>query len=393
MFYQFQPVDKVYYGIGVVKNELLPELKKAETKKVLIVTTKSLTTTKVYQMLMDLIDSNGMEHYTVLSKQHVPGESLMKNMEEIYTFSPELIISCGGGSAIDAGKILALALSENVRKEEELYPFSENRKEKALTMSDPVPHITIPTTLSAAEFTSIAGTTNSMDQLKYKFSHENMTPKYVFLDPEFTIETPEWLWLSTGMRAVDHAVETLYSPQVNPVNTSLALTALEKLYQNLKRSKQAPENLEYRLECQIGAWLSLFSNVNIKLGLSHSIGHQLGALFGIPHGMTSAIMLPHVMRFLLPRTYNEQVKITETLGQEDPTKTIEENAKVAARLIQDLVIDLEIPHRLRDFGVTKEGMNQVIQNILVDIKGEDNSFVTEMEDLEVKITKLLEEAW
>lgn len=390
MFYQFLPVDKVHYGIGVVKQELLDEIK---GKKILIVTTNSLTKNKAFQETMKMLKNNGIELYTVYSKQHVPGDILMEDINGVYQFSPDMMISCGGGSAIDAGKILSLVLSENIEKEEDLYVYSENIREKVASMKNPLPHLTIPTTLSAAEFTSIAGTTNPRDQVKYKFSHLNMTPKQVFLDPEFTVETPEWLWLSTGMRAMDHAVETLYSPQINPVNTSLALTAITKLHQNLKLSKEYPENLEYRLECQIGAWLSLFSNVNIKLGLSHSIGHQLGSLFDIPHGLTSAIMLPHVMRFLLPRTYTEQVQITEVLGKSNPSNSLKENAELAPNLIKELVIDLDIPHRLRDFNVTKEGINQVVQNILIDIRGENNPFVTGLKDLEMEIATLLEAAW
>ncbi|WP_435763218.1 hypothetical protein [Oceanobacillus sp. CF4.6] len=96
-------------------------------------------------------------------------------------------------------------------------------------------------------------------------------------------------------------METLYSPAPNPVKTSLSLQSLENLYKYLPLTKQDPDNLEYRLQCQIGAWLSLFFVDNIKLGLSNSIGHLLGAFYNIPHGMTSAIMLPSVMGFYRER--------------------------------------------------------------------------------------------
>ena len=173
-------------------------------------------------------------------------------------------------------------ISRRNRIGKEIYAYSENIREKRIKMENFIPNFAIPTTLSASEFTSIAGTTSSQDNIKYKFSHLNMTPSQVFLDPIFTIDTPEWLWTSTGIRAVDHAVETLYSPNPNPINTNLALQALKNLYHYLPLTKAHPYNLEFRLECQLGAWMSLFSIVNIKLGLSHSIGHQLGALYNIP---------------------------------------------------------------------------------------------------------------
>ena len=296
-------------------------------------------------------ETNHFSTYITIAKQHVPGDVLMHESNKIIDFNPDIIISCGGGSPIDAAKILSMVLAEGIQSEEQLYLYSENLLDKKITMESYIPHFSIPTTLSASEFTGIAGVTNKKDRLKYKFSHINLTPKQVYLDPVFTMDTPDWLWLSTGIRAVDHAVETLYSPVPNPVNNGLALQALKKLYFNLPLSKKNPEILEYRLECQIGAWLSLFSDVNIKLGLSHSIGHQLGATYNIPHGMTSAIMLPHVMQFLLTRTYEEQALIPEVLSIS--RGNLRDDAETASVLIRNLVKDLEIPHRLRDFAVQK----------------------------------------
>ncbi|WP_458413476.1 iron-containing alcohol dehydrogenase [Schinkia sp. CFF1] len=393
MFYQYLPVERIHYGINVVRDQLLPEMKSLGAKKALIVTTNSMLQTKAYKELFTSLLDNGIDTYEVCSKQHVPGNILMKEIQEINHFNPEVIISCGGGSPIDAAKILSFVLAEKIQSEEELYPYSENKKEKVPKMENFIPHIAIPTTLSASEYTSIAGVTNQRDHLKYKFSHVNMTPTFVFLDPVFTIETPEWLWISTGIRAVDHAVETLYSPIPNPVNSSLALQALKKLYDYLPLSRENTNNLQYRLECQLGAWLSLFSVVNIKLGLSHSIGHQLGALFNIPHGMTSAIMLPHVMEFLLPRTYKEQAQILEVLGKSKSDGNVEEQACQAPILIRELIQGLDIPYRLRDFNVAKDSIPLVVENILKDIKGEENSFVLDTEDLNSEITALLEAAW
>lgn len=393
MYYQFLPVERIHYGINVVSKQLVDEIENEKAKKVLFVTTNSVLKIKPLKRLLETLTANQYEIKIFTIKQHVPGEELFKNMSETKNFNPDLIISCGGGSAIDTGKIISLVLSEKISKEEALYPFSENRKEKKISMENAVPIFAIPTTLSAAEFTSIAGTTNSIDHIKYKFSHLKMTPKQVFLDPLFTIDTPEWLWLSTGIRAVDHAVETLYLPQPNAVNNSLALQALKNLYTYLPLSKQHPFNMEYRLNCQIGAWLSLFSVVNIRLGLSHSIGHQLGALFNIPHGMTSAIMLPAVMKFLLPRTYEEQVQITKVLEQYETTKSIRENAEKAPILIKNLIKRLELPHRLRDFNVKESDIDTVVANIMNDIESEKNEFVLETKGLREQITILLKEVW
>lgn len=393
MFYQFLPVDRIHFGINVVSEQLMKEIEKVNAKNLLFITTNSILKIKPFKKLIESLNTYRYELKIITITQHVPGEVLLKDIEDIQRFSPDLIISCGGGSPIDAGKILSLVLSEKITREEELYLFSENRKEKRIMMDEFIPNFAIPTTLSASEFTSIAGTTNQIDHIKYKFSHINMTPKQVFLDPVFTVDTPDWLWLSTGIRAVDHAVETLYTPTPNAVNTSLALQALKKLHTYLPLTKVHRYNLEYRLECQIGAWLSLFSVVNIKLGLSHSIGHQLGALFNIPHGMTSAIMLPAVMKFLMPRTFEAQVQITEVLSSFLPEKTIRENAEQAPDLIKELIVNLELPNRLRDFNVTERDIQQLVKNILIDIESEKNEFVLETDQLKQQITNLLKEVW
>ncbi len=393
MIYQFLPVERIHYGVHVVAEQLVNEVQRLDGSRILMVTTNSILKTKAYHRMLELLTVHHIDVFETCSKQHVPGNILLQDLAAIRQFNPNLILSCGGGSSIDAAKILSFVLAENIQSEEELYLYSENMRKKTATMTNYLPHIAIPTTLSASEFTSIAGATNNKDHAKYKFSHVNMTPKLVFLDPVFTEETPEWLWISTGIRAVDHAVETLYSPLPNPINTSLSLQALKKLYEYLPLSKKNPTNLEYRLECQVGAWLSLFSAVNIKLGLSHSIGHQLGAHYDIPHGMTSAIMLPHVMKFLLPRTYQEQALIPEVLGKTDVHLSAIAKANLAPALIKGLIQELEIPHRLRDFHVSKESIPFVVKNILMDIHGEENAFVLDTDELNKEITQLLEAAW
>ena len=391
MEYHFLPVKKVHYGEHVVEDKLLHEILAKHANRILIVTTNSLIESQSYRKLSNLL--NQCSTLVVTSRQHVPGDRLMNETTDIRAFKPNLILSFGGGSAIDFAKIVSLILAENIETEEELFQYSVNSHRKKADMHGSIPHFAIPTTLSAAEYTCIAGVTNNQDQAKYGFHHLSLTPEQVFLDPVYTTETPQWLWLSTGMRAVDHAVETLYSPKKNPVNVTLALKALEYLYHWLPLSKEEPDSLTHRLNCQLGAWMSLFSNINIKLGLSHSIGHQLGSLYHIPHGMTSAIMLPHVMEYLLKETHQEQAQIYDALVSERRDVSTEEKAEKAIELIRDLIVQLEIPHRLRDFHVSKDSLSKVVKGILMDIKGEDNPLVFKLNLTENHLLALLEKAW
>jgi maleylacetate reductase len=161
-----------------------------------------------------------------------------------------------------------------------------------------LPHVAVPTTLSAAEFSAIAGVTDERTKTKELFRHPGMIPRAVILDPAITAHTPQRLFISTGIRALDHCVEGICSSEANPYGDAQALEGLKLLARGLPGVKAAPENIAARLDCLLGAWLSMGPlSTGVPMGASHGIGYVLGALFGVPHGETSCIMLPAVMRW------------------------------------------------------------------------------------------------
>src|SRR5262245_64462674 len=121
-----------------------------------------------------------------------------------------------------------------------------------------VRQIAVPTTLSAGEFNARAGITDTRLQLKQSFIHRAIVPESVILDPAVTVHTPEWLWLSSGVRAIDHAVETLLSLDANDYTDGTSLQALRALGAGLPAVKEDASNLDARLPCMMGAWLSTF---------------------------------------------------------------------------------------------------------------------------------------
>ncbi|MDN3016197.1 iron-containing alcohol dehydrogenase [Paenibacillus sp. BSR1-1] len=390
MYYESLPVERVYHGVHVVKHYLKQEIDRLKAMRILIVSTKSVEKQNVFQDLLNYVsDSDFMIIHT---KDHTPANVLMEPIGEIRDFQPDLILSCGGGSSIDGGKALSLILKEGIETEDEFFEYSIQGKSRTPNLSPRIPHIAIPTTLSGAEFTCLAGVTNHETKMKHLFVNPALTPFSVFLDPVYTVGTPEWLWLTSGIRAVDHAVETLYSPKPQPINSGLAMEALNCLYHFLPLSKNDPSDLQARVKCQQGAWMSLFSINNIKMGLSHMIGHQLGSHYGIPHGGTSAIVLPHVMEFLLPQTKLEQARITERLGYEQKELSMQEKAERAANLVRELVSQLGIPSRLRDYNVPVESIPKVIDDIMIEVKHTENPLIHQTCTRE-KLQILLEGAW
>jgi maleylacetate reductase len=183
-------------------------------------------------------------------------------------------------------------------------------------------------------------------------------PQTVILDPAVTVHTPQWLFLSTGIRAVDHAVEDICSINPTPFSDGMSLQALRLLSRGLPRVKNNPSDLEARLDCQLGAWMSIMGSQNgVTKGASHGIGHVLGGTAGVPHGYTSCIMLPHVLRFNEPVNATRQAWVSEALGRP---------AASAADAVAALIAGLGLPSTLRAAGVRPDQLDIIAKGSMHD---------------------------
>ena len=168
-------------------------------------------------------------------------------------------------------------------------------------------------------------------------------PRVIVLDPAATLATPMDLMLSTGLKAVDHAVERLCSQQANPFAIGTSTEALRLLSRALPGHKAKPDDMETRLDLQFGMWLSIGAGTSgVGVGASHGIGHVLGAACHVPHGHTSCVMLPSVLRWNLPANAERQKRVSEAFGKPDVP---------AADLVAGLVKSLGLPGRLAEVGV------------------------------------------
>lgn len=198
----------------------------------------------------------------------------------------DVIITLGGGSLTDGAKVIAWILSNStVTKPEDLEPYySASEGHDASKLPDPVVRvITVPTTLSGGEYQSIAGVTRPPpSNQKCLFKPPTRNPSMVILDPDLTTTTPAKYWLSTGVRAIDHCVETLCSLQSNIKGDEAAEKGLRRLVSALLRTKAESHDLDARFESQLGV-IEAMSAVGsgVPLGGSHAIGHQLVRLLCI----------------------------------------------------------------------------------------------------------------
>ncbi|MBS0521882.1 MAG: iron-containing alcohol dehydrogenase, partial [Proteobacteria bacterium] len=167
---------------------------------------------------------------------HTPRSAVIAAAEQARAAKADLIVTLGGGSITDGAKAVQLCLANGIRSVEGLDLIRAPAPAKAPV----VRQVSIPTTLSAGEFTAIAGVTNEATKVKEMFRHPDIVPRAAVLDPEVTRHTPMWLWLSTGIRAVDHCVEGICSSEANPYGDAQALHGLALLARGLPRVKADP---------------------------------------------------------------------------------------------------------------------------------------------------------
>jgi len=255
--------------------------------------------------------------------QHTPGGSVEKAAVEAEMAAADLLVSVGGGSVIDGTKAVARGLG---------YPAQ----------------VAVPTTLSGAEWADRAGVTEESAGRKRGFVDPKTVPQVVVLDPEATVFTPESLWLSTGIRALDHAIEGFLYGGDHPVTDVTGLEGARRLMEYLPFSKREPEDLDMRLELQLASWLSYFGPANTSMGLSHELGRRIGASYEVPHGITSCITLAPSLRLARKRVRDVRwSKLSEALGGEPSER------------VSSLVEELGLPSRLRLVGVPEEDLEAI----------------------------------
>jgi alcohol dehydrogenase class IV len=281
----------------------------------------------------------------------------------------DLVVTVGGGSVTDAGKIIPLCLKHNLLGHDEMEPYHVYVNEAGETIKPEfegpdVPVIICPTTLSGGEFNPLSGATDEVLKHKQGYEQRDMAPYAVILDPALTVHTPEWLWLSTGVRSVDHALETLQSLMSNDYCDGLAECALKLLAEGLPRVKADPLDLEARLKCQIGVWQSMLPIVGgVPMGLSHAIGHILGGTCDVPHGYCSCVMAPAVLAFNEPVNGERQKRIAAAFGQPD---------RPASEIIDEFIAGLGMPRSLAAVGVDEDQFEHVAEYTMLDFWARTN---------------------
>ena len=287
---------------------------------------------------------------------HTPREAVIAAAKQARAADADLIVTVGGGSITDGAKAVQLCLANNVRTVEDIERIRVHKGVAPPMNAPTVRQISVPTTIAGGEFSAIAGVTNARTKVKEMLRHELVMPRAAILDPALTVHTPEWLFLSTGIRAVDHCVEGICSREAHPYADAQAVRGLSMLAQALPRVKADASDLDARMDCQIGTWLSMAPlSAGVPMGASHGIGYVLGAVFDVPHGYTSCVMLPSVMRWNKQDNAERQALVSEAMGHP---------GKDAADVLDRFIRGLGLPRSLQDVRVGPEHFEAIAEQAM-----------------------------
>ncbi len=347
--FQYANPGIIHWGPGCVREKLGEELRRAGARRVLLVTTRSaVQDARLVPAVEPLVGDRLAGRFSEVA-QHAPARDVARAAQEARRVRADALLSLGGGSPIDTAKAVAFSLATGI----DLAAEDGLARARAATVERALPHLAIPTTLSVAELSGSAGMSAEGTREKVGVLAPELRPAVVFYDAELALRTPLPLWLSTGIRAVDHAAETLLAPGEHPLPDAAALEGLRRLQAGLRAARERPEDPAARTECQLGAWFSFLLPGPAARGLSHTLGKRLGSRHGIPHGVTSCLLLPHVLRALAPRHPRAMVRIAEALG-----------AGAAADGVAALVAGLDLPRHLSAWNLSEADLVEAVRPLV-----------------------------
>jgi alcohol dehydrogenase class IV len=344
--FTFTRLETVIYGPGKI-TMLSRQLSRHGMEHAMIVTGHTLGKSKLLDQVKGAIGDRLAGVFAEAS-QHVPSKTVQALVDAARDANADSFVSFGGGSPNDTTKAAAMRL------------MTENNRE--------FPNIAVPTTLSAGEFTAFAGMTDETTREKGGVGDPRLQAKTVILDPILTLETPDWLWVGTAMRAMDHAVEGAYSMRNNPVSDTMSSRAIALMIAHLKPSIEVSEDqVDHREQCQLAAWFSIFGALNTRMGISHALGHQIGPTWDIPHGFTSCITLPHAMRFMANIAPERFGAIAEGLGIRFDIANPRKSALECADRVAEFIAQFDVPHRLSDAEVPRSDLSKIAGTVLNEV--------------------------
>lgn len=365
--------EKVYHKKGclpVALEELKTVLGK---KKAFIVTDSFLYENNYIKPITDKLDEMGIRHTCFYNVAPDPNIACAKEGAKLMReFQPDVIIALGGGSAMDAGKIMwVLYEHPEVDFMDMAMRFMDIRK-RVYTfpkMGEKAYFIAVPTSAgTGSEVTPFAVITDEATNIKYPLADYELLPKMAIIDADFMMNMPKGLTSASGIDALTHALEAYASVMATPYTDGQALVAMKLIFQYLPRAYENGANdPEAREQMANASTMAGIAFANAFLGVCHSMAHKLGAFHHLPHGVANALMISEVIRFnsaevptkmgtfpqyAYPHTMQRYAEVADYLGLGG--KTDADKVKNLIKAIEQLKERVGIKKTIKDYGVDEE---------------------------------------
>jgi maleylacetate reductase len=258
---------------------------------------------------------------------------------------------------------------------------------KAVGFQLQIPVVAIPTTYAGSEMTPVYGITHTDEKppRKVTVSDPKIVPRLVLYDPELTLALPPTLTASTGINALAHCMEALYSKTRNPLSSVAAVDGIQHIHSALLKCYQVGKDLEARTEMLLGAHLAGLSLSSVSMGLHHGICHVLGGSANIPHGIANAIILPHAIAFNADATATHLIPAAEAMNVPENGNNPKARIEALRWQISELIRQMDLPQRLRDVGVRESDLPRLaklaFQNRTVKNNPKPITDVTQLESM------------
>ena len=360
---------RIVFGNGKT-DSLKEEIQKLGGKRALILSGRSVAEkTESVQRVADVLGDVSVAAYSGLT-QRAPLGAAVDAANMATDAGVDTLVGVGGSTISDAARMISVLMAQGITTVDQLRNLGE---ENDLMLSPDLDdqklslQVSIPTTLSAGEFNMGGG--NVIDDEaghKIRARHARLYADLIVLDPVMTEGTPDWLWFSTGVKALDHCIERLYTTGNQPAVDAPVLAAAEIIFTNLPKSRQSNNDPEARLQCLVAAWMSMMGAPNFATGLSHAIGHILGVKYSVGHGYTSCVTQPYVMEFNRPASAAKQALLARSAGLNTKGMSDEASAEAVARAVDDFVLGMGMPHRIRDLEIPESDLPDIARLVLLD---------------------------
>jgi alcohol dehydrogenase class IV len=371
--YNYNFPTSIRFGKGVI-DELGPHLKEQGLKKVLIVSDPGLVKLPVFEKVMAMIQSNGIQVavFSDIAKNPVKS-NVLKGAESFLQNGCDSIVGFGGGASMDVARAIALKVHHPL----DLFAYDDAIGGDRF-VTEPVPYfVTVPTTSGTGS--EVGRSTVIADDVTHEkkilFSPRLMAKK-VFADPELTMGLPAFVTAATGMDALTHCVEAYLAKGFSPLCDGVALEGIRLIAESLEKATLNPD-LESRAKMMMGALMGATA-FQKGLGIVHSLAHPLSTLVDMHHGLANAVMIPYGMQFNQSVSGPRMKVIAETIGLQNAS------AEGFIAWLRDLNQKLGIPSSLKSLNVNSSHIEKLADLAIKDpCHGSNEKPVTQADFLKI----------